>query len=305
MRPNLVLLALGVGMACASTASAQSILAGEHADFTRIAIRVGDGEVPSLRSDDETIRVQGAVGVRSGDLDAALQKLGKTRVDRIKVNPDGVEIALNCDCEAETFDYRGYLVIDIAEKGAIEVVTRSPHPTSPFEAWKIPEATIFASCSIGTWCENLMSIVPNEDTDDYCTFAPGILVNMTEVQGADTPETESLRHYLDKGWRDEAALLVAELQKSATETKLIKLSEDAEAPACEASASAPVWTNDALSEPLWEPSPPEKPYETAPEQVVDHAKTEIETPAIEPVRNIGDIHSRARSFLQSYKAALE
>lgn len=307
MRPSSVLrlIACAVGMTCASAATAQSILAGEHADFTRIAVRVAGDQQPELRTEDTAIQVQGIVGVRSGDLAEATQKLAKTRVDGIKVNPDGIEIALNCDCVAETFDYRGYLVIDISEANSTEVVSLETQANEAFDAWKLPQSSIAASCSIGAWCEDLMSIELDQDTDDYCSFAPGMLVNLTELQGSDYPQAERLRHYIDKGWHDEAALLIGEFKKTDPETSLLKWDADPEMPACEGTEAQLEWVMDAPSEPAWEPTPKELPFETEPQEVVQPAPPQPAAPREIHVENTGDVHSRALSLLQSYKAALE
>ncbi len=307
MRPSdvLRLMVFALGMTSASAATAQSILAGEHADFTRIAVRVAGDQHPELRTEDAAIRVQGIVGVRSGDLAEAMQKLATTRVGDIKVNPDGIEIALNCDCEAETFDYRGYLVVDISEANSTEVVSLEAKVNETFDAWKLPQSSIAASCSIGAWCEDLMSIELDLDTDDYCSFAPGVLINLTELQGSDDPQAERLRHYIDKGWHDEAALLIRELKKADPETSLLKWEADPEMPACEGTQAQLDWVMDAPTEPAWEPMPKELPFETEPQEVVQTTAPEPDEPREIHVENTGDVHSRALSLLQSYKAALE
>lgn len=307
MRPSgvLRLMAFVLGMTCASAATAQSILAGEHADFTRIAVRSAGGQDPKLRVQDAAIRVQGIVGVRSGDLADAIQKLAKTRVRGIKVNPDGIEIALNCDCEAETFDYRGYLVIDISEPKSEDFVSLETRANEAFDDWKIPQSSIAASCSIGAWCEDLMSIELGLDTDDYCAFAPGVLVNLTQLKGSDHPQAERLRHYIDKGWQDEAALLIGELKKTDPETSLLKWETAPEMPECEGTQAQLEWVMNTPAEPAWEPTPKEAPFEEEPREVAQTTPPQPAEPREIHVENTGDVHSRALSLLQSYKAVLE
>ena len=290
----------------AGTAQAQSILAGEHADFTRIAIRkIGQTE-PHLETAEDSIRVIGAAAVGTSDLTSALQKLGRARVQGIEVDASGVRVDLNCDCTAETFDYRGYYVIDIAEGKEPVAQSAAPHPDTAFQEWKIPKTSILASCSVGAWCEDLLSIEPEIDNDDYCQFASETLVNLTALQGSAAPQAERLRGYLDKGWWDEAALLIDEMSAGVSSEPFIKRGQ-AEAddhPACESKQETLAWVKTREPAIDWttkaEPAQDPEPIETAAEP-----EPEVPALAVTSVNADSDVHARALSFLESYKAELE
>ncbi|MCT4578563.1 hypothetical protein [Donghicola sp.] len=308
--PFRCLIAMASLVGGAGTAQAQSILAGEHADFTRIAIRkIGQTE-PHLETAEDSIRVIGAAAVGTSDLTSALQKLGRARVQGIEIDSSGVRVDLNCECKAETFDYRGYYVIDIAEGKEPVAQSAAPHPDTAFQEWKIPKTSILASCSVGAWCQDLLSIEPEIDNDDYCQFASETLVNLTALQGSAAPQAERLRAYLDKGWWDEAALLIDEMSAGASSEPFIRTGQ-AEAddhPACASKQETLAWVKTRELAIDWttqaEPAqdPEMIPIADAPEQ---EPEPEVPALAVTSVNADSDVHTRALSFLESYKAELE
>ena len=117
------LLTLGAGAGQAQTLSVRS---GEHATFTRLVIRLPEGQ------DWELGRTSGGYGLRlpgSGvdmDVSQVFERVPRTRLADIRPATEGYDIVITCDCRATGFeDGTGLLVVDIRE-GA-------PEPSSRFE----------------------------------------------------------------------------------------------------------------------------------------------------------------------------
>jgi hypothetical protein len=111
---------------------------------------------------------------------------------------------------------------------------------------------------------------------------------------------------LDKGWWDEAALLIDEMSAGASSELFIKTGQ-AEAddhPACESKQETLAWVKTRDPAIDWtiqaEPAQDPEPIETAAEP-----EPEVPALAVTSVNADSDVHTRALSFLKSYKAELE
>lgn len=118
---------LGIGAAQAQTAR---VVSGEHADFTRLVIELPTasdwtvGRVPFGYGFAATVPEQPAY-----DLDRVWDRIPRTRLQSIRVDPaDGVlKLTLACECHVFPFEYQpGMVVLDIKEG--------PPPPGSSFEA---------------------------------------------------------------------------------------------------------------------------------------------------------------------------
>ncbi|NVO22434.1 hypothetical protein [Donghicola mangrovi] len=230
MQLNLVALVIGV-CGLAMPAAAQSILAGEHEGFTRLAVRqLGDID-PRVSLEDGRLQIFGAAPVSQTDLKDALNKIGTSRIGSINANDNEIAVALNCACGTETFTHQGYYVIDILEKASEEVAfPLVPHAVQNTEWGSFP-ATLSAKCLPGTWCEEFLSESSTKTTEPQklCRFE-NYVIDYAALSASGASEATELNRYFDRGWVDEARLALREA--SAAEEWFIMGGAEAEAGSC-------------------------------------------------------------------------
>ena len=117
MREYLALMTLILGL-LAQAASAQvttlPVRGGEHADFTRIVVRIPEENHWSVTSDERQVRLDVTGPPLRFDLTQTFSKIPRTRLRDAKAGPDWLELHLACDCDiVAAEEIRGFLVIDI------------------------------------------------------------------------------------------------------------------------------------------------------------------------------------------------
>lgn len=211
MLPRLLVLCTAFLILSCGAASAQTIMAGEHDGFTRIVVRQAGHDTPEITQSDGRLVVTGITPVRSRDLASARQKIGVTRVGEIAVMQSGLSVALNCDCQSETFTHLGYFVIDIARKesGKLPIVFDAKL-IQPEPVWDGVTSTLSAACRAGTWCEEFMGqeTKATHDVKDLCRFEDD-LIDLKTLNASKSEGARSLIDYFHKGWVDEARLVLS------------------------------------------------------------------------------------------------
>ncbi|MBW7920962.1 MAG: hypothetical protein H3C51_02555 [Rubellimicrobium sp.] len=111
-------------LASQALAAEVAMQAGEHDGFTRLSLHLGDAGWRFGRvADGYGLRVDDAPDFRG---DRVHDTINRDRIAALRVQGDGVDIVLGCDCHARIFPYgEGWLVVDILD-GA-------PDPASPNE----------------------------------------------------------------------------------------------------------------------------------------------------------------------------
>lgn len=105
-------------IAPARDAAAQvlAVEAGEHADFTRLVVRIGEGREWDLDQIDGTWRLTLSPGIDAFDLSSSFDLIQRTRVADLSQDEDALEIALACACRVSAFRYRDtFVVIDVSD----------------------------------------------------------------------------------------------------------------------------------------------------------------------------------------------
>ncbi|NVO25975.1 hypothetical protein HJ526_00955 [Donghicola sp. C2-DW-16] len=309
MRLNLVALVIG-GCGLAMPASAQSILAGEHEGFTRLAVRqLGDVD-PRVILEEGQLQIFGAAPVLQTDLKDALNKIGASRIGSINANDNGISVGLNCACGTKTFTHQGYYVIDILEKASEEVTFPLVPPAVQNTEWGSFPATLSAKCLPGTWCEEFLteSSTNTKEPQKLCRFE-NYVVDYAALSATSASEATELKRYFDQGWVDEAHLALREA--SAAEEWFIMGGAKSEAGSCfemgpleqaavlewrsKADKQADTWLTEKMA-PIQIPEPV-----THPE--VDHPISEPE--AIAPTPADQTLQDRAQALLDSYREAAQ
>ena len=110
--------------------------AGEHADFTRVALTVPAGSGWSLSADGATHRLTLDAPTFRFDLAQLFQRIPRTRLSEATAQGPVLTLALACDCPITAWEERpGLIVLDIAdpdpEAPATEIPVASPPPPPP------------------------------------------------------------------------------------------------------------------------------------------------------------------------------
>lgn len=116
-------------LATQAAAAEVAIQAGEHDGYTRLALHLGGAGW-------QFGRVAGGYGLRvdaSPDfrIDSVHETITRDRIAALHPVPDGLDLALGCDCHARIFPYgEGWLVVDIVD-GAADPAGRHEQPLDP------------------------------------------------------------------------------------------------------------------------------------------------------------------------------
>jgi len=106
-----------VERASRGTAPPVGVRGGEHADFTRLVFRIGDGTPWALQERDAGAELMVGDGARAFDLSEAFVRIPRTRLrDLLPLPGGGLRLDLACACPLRAFeDLPGMLVVDILE----------------------------------------------------------------------------------------------------------------------------------------------------------------------------------------------
>lgn len=134
IRSLLALVALLTAIPTLASAQTVRVVAGEHADFTRLVLRVPPDLDWSM----------GGAGARrifetgrdvSFDLTTLFDRIPRARLASAQEEPQGLVLDLACDCPVRAWlDRPGLVVIDISDPGPAGEVATPPEPARPQQA---------------------------------------------------------------------------------------------------------------------------------------------------------------------------
>jgi hypothetical protein len=109
-------LALSLFLGQAAGAQTLAVDAGDHADFTRLVIRIGPDRDWQLEEVDGTWRLSLSPGIERFDLTGSFDLIQRRRVADLSQEGETLVIALDCDCDVTAFRYRdAFLVVDVSD----------------------------------------------------------------------------------------------------------------------------------------------------------------------------------------------
>ncbi len=112
------------------------VRAGEHADFTRLVIRIPDENTWRVTTGDRSARLELAGPPLRFDLSQTFARIPRTKLRAASAAPDLLELQLACDCDIRASeDIPGFLVIDIlapsGQRAPIPPDGMRPRPRPP------------------------------------------------------------------------------------------------------------------------------------------------------------------------------
>lgn len=121
-----------IGAAATAQVTTIPVRAGEHAEFTRVVIRIPQDNGWSVTAEGRTARLTIDGPELRFDLSQTFSKIPRTRLREVQAILDGLEFGLACDCELRANeDIPQFLVIDILGSAAPIIDAESLSGTRP------------------------------------------------------------------------------------------------------------------------------------------------------------------------------
>ncbi len=140
---------LALGLLAATAAGAQTIapIAGEHADFTRVVLRLPAGTGWVLSPEGRQRRITLAAPEARFTLDAVFLRIPRTRLAEVSAEGPVLTLDLACDCPIRAYEDRpGLVILDIGDPPAaadapaippLPPAPRRPPPLDPLAAARL------------------------------------------------------------------------------------------------------------------------------------------------------------------------